>query len=82
LSRGAFVARAGKRGVRLDPRTQLLYDERSLFINGAAQPWPAAGMAALRALANARELPPQKVRALGRESAALLHDWYRHGYLH
>ncbi len=82
LSRAGFLARARKRGVRLDPRTQLLYDDRSLFINGAAQRWPVAGAAAMRELANARALPPRTVAAATREVAALLHDWYRHGYLH
>ncbi len=81
LSRTAFIARARKNGVRLDPRTQLLYDDRTLFINGAARRWPTAGAAAMRELANARVLPPNAVGAAGREVAALLHDWYRHGYL-
>ncbi len=82
LSRAGFLARARKRGVRLDPRTQLLYDDRSLFVNGATQRWPVAGAAAMRELANARALPPRTVAAATREVAALLHDWYRHGYLH
>lgn len=82
LSRTAFLGRARRHGVRLDPRTQLLYDDRALFINGAAQRWPATGAAALRGLANARVLAPRTAGAAGRDAAVLLYDWYRHGYLH
>src|SRR5262249_11967056 len=35
-SRAAFGARAAKHGIRLDIRTQLLYDPTHLFINGSA----------------------------------------------
>jgi 50S ribosomal protein L16 3-hydroxylase len=82
LSRSGFLARARKRGLRLDPRTQLLYDDRSLFINGAVQRWPATGAAAMRELANTRALLPRTAGAAAGEIAAILHDWYRHGYLH
>lgn len=82
LSRPAFLARARRHGVRLDPRTQLLYDDRSIFINGSVQRWPATGAAAIRKLANARALPARSLAAAGREAATVLHDWYRHGYVH
>jgi 50S ribosomal protein L16 3-hydroxylase len=82
LSRPAFLARARAHGTRLDPRTLLLYDARCLYVNGAAHRWPAAGAGALRELANARALSAAAMRAVGREAAILLHDWYRHGYVH
>ncbi len=80
-SRPAFAAAALKHGLRLNPRTQLLYDDRYLFVNGAAVPWPAAGAPALARLANARALAPRDTEALPPPVAALLYDWYRHGYL-
>ncbi len=82
LSRPAFLARARARGLRLDPRTQLLYDESRLYANGAAHRLPATGAGALRELANARALSAAALRGVAREAAALLHDWYRHGYVH
>jgi 50S ribosomal protein L16 3-hydroxylase len=82
LARAAFLARIARRGVRLDVRTQLLYDDGHLFINGEARPWPAAGAARLRQLANDRALPARAAGRLPAAAADLLHAWYRDGYLH
>jgi 50S ribosomal protein L16 3-hydroxylase len=82
LTRAAFAVRARRRGVVLDPRTQLLYDDAQLFINGAAKAWPAAGAATLQRLANKRELSGSDVLPLPAAGIALLHDWYRDGFLH
>jgi 50S ribosomal protein L16 3-hydroxylase len=79
LGRRVFAARAARRGVRLDSRTQLLYDARNLFINGDAMGRPARGWAALRRLANARQLPANDVDAV---VANLLYPWYRDGFVH
>ena len=57
LSFGSFRAAARRHGVRLDRARSFLYDDRRLFINGLAQPWPAAGAPLLRRLANERALP-------------------------
>jgi 50S ribosomal protein L16 3-hydroxylase len=80
LSRRTFRARVAKRGVRLDLRTQLLYDAAHVFINGAAVRWPAAGAAPLRRLANARALAPDP--GLSPEAGTILYNWYRDGYVH
>jgi 50S ribosomal protein L16 3-hydroxylase len=82
LPRAAFGARAAKRGVRLDLRTQLLYDATHLFINGTALPWPATGAPTLKRLANARALPPPAPGAAHTDVSAILYTWYRDGYLH
>jgi 50S ribosomal protein L16 3-hydroxylase len=81
LTRAAFAARARRCGVALDARTQFLYDDAQLFINGAAQPWPAAGAATLQRLANTRRLCAGDVLPLPAACIALLHDWYRNGFL-
>ena len=81
-SRSAFASAAARHGVRLNPRTQLLYDDRHLFVNGAAVPWPSAGAPVLARLANARMLAPRAAVSLPAPAAALLYDWYCHGYLH
>jgi 50S ribosomal protein L16 3-hydroxylase len=82
LPRRAFARRAARHGLHLDRRTQLLYDDRQVFANGVALPWPAASAAAIRHLADRRALSAREARALGDEALALLHDWYRDGFLH
>jgi 50S ribosomal protein L16 3-hydroxylase len=82
LSRARFAALAGKRGLRLDLRTQLLYDETHLFINGTPVPYPPAGASALRSLADFRALAPSAAARLPHEAASILYIWYRDGYLH
>jgi len=82
LPRRAFASRAAKCGVRLDLRSQVLYDDLHLFINGAALAWPATGAGTLKRLANARALAPPAVVTLPPAAEKLLYDWYCHGYLH
>jgi 50S ribosomal protein L16 3-hydroxylase len=82
LSRSAFTARAGRRGIRLDTRTQLLYDPTHLYVNGAALRWPAGGASTLRQLANARALTPRAAGAAHPQASTILYTWYRDGYLH
>jgi 50S ribosomal protein L16 3-hydroxylase len=81
LPRAAFARAAARHGLRLDRRSQLLYDETHLFINGAALPWPATGAPALKRLADRRTLPAQDAAALTAPVVALLHHWYRDGFL-
>ncbi|HKW80250.1 MAG TPA: cupin domain-containing protein [Casimicrobiaceae bacterium] len=78
LTARAFAA-AARRGVRLDQRTQLLYDDRSMFINGAAISRPRGASRALERLANARRLGAGDVPAT---AIGLLYGWYRDGCLH
>jgi 50S ribosomal protein L16 3-hydroxylase len=78
----AFSRAARAKGLRLDARTQLLYDDTHVYINGAATRWPDADRDALARLANARSLAPRDIAPLMRSTMKLLHDWYRHGYVH
>jgi 50S ribosomal protein L16 3-hydroxylase len=82
LPRSGFLARALRFGIRLDRRTQLLYDERRLFVNGSAQPWPAGERAAIKRLANARALASGVTAGAPAASRTLLSRWSRDGYLH
>ena len=69
LPRAAFAAPRGAARPALDRRTQLLYDDGHLFVNGAALPWPAAG--APRAGPPRRPrgaLAPRDAAALGRRA--------------
>jgi 50S ribosomal protein L16 3-hydroxylase len=81
LSRAVFAKRAAARGIALDRRSQLLYDDDALYVNGEPCAWPADGREALARLANARALPASECAALPDPALALLHDWYRHGFL-
>jgi len=81
LPRRAFARAAARHGVRLDRRTQLLYDDHHLFINGTALSWPAAGANSLERLADRRMLAARDAAALPGPVTALLHDWYRDGFL-
>ena len=81
LPRAAFARRIARSGVRLDRRTHLLYDERRLYINGVESATPAGTIARLRRLANQRRLSPRECAAATSDTLALLHDWYRDGFL-
>ncbi len=77
----AFRRRAARAGVELDRRSQLLYDDRALYINGEAVAWPVAGRAMLKRLADQRQLCSRSCAALPDSAVALLLRWFRHGYL-
>ena len=46
------------------------------------QRWPAADASLLRRLANERALSATALARVTPETARLLYDWYRDGYLH
>ncbi|MFO1325046.1 MAG: cupin domain-containing protein [Burkholderiales bacterium] len=81
LSRAAFAGAARRRGVHLDRRSLLLYDDDALYFNGDAHPWPAGDRTALAALADARALTAAQVRPIGAGVLRFLHEGYVHGYL-
>jgi 50S ribosomal protein L16 3-hydroxylase len=81
LSRAAFAKRIRSKGVLLDRRTQLLYDDERVYMNGADASFPPQGAQSLRELANARRLSARACAALPGDTLALLHDWYRNGFL-
>ncbi len=82
LSERAFAAAIRERGVRLDRRTQWLYDDDAMYVNGDARAWPRAGRPLVAALANARALTAAQASRLPATVVRLLHADYRHGYLH
>jgi hypothetical protein len=51
-------------------------------VNGEVVPFGGAEFAALRRLANRRALSASECAALPRSVIALLHQWYRYGFLH
>jgi 50S ribosomal protein L16 3-hydroxylase len=81
LGRAAFARRVAARGLALDRRTQLLYDDDALYVNGERCAWPADGRNALARLANARALPASDCAALPAPALAQVYAWYCDGYL-
>ncbi|MDD5249302.1 MAG: cupin domain-containing protein [Rhodocyclaceae bacterium] len=79
LSAPRFAAAAGKRGLRLDARTQMLFSDRLFFINGEAAAVPAVDRASFRRLADDRRL--DDLAGISADGQTLLHDWYRCGFL-
>jgi len=69
-------------GVRLDPKTRMLYDERCVYANGES--WRAAGKDArqLRALADRRCLQAAEVAKASPALRGLLEQWADDGWLH
>jgi 50S ribosomal protein L16 3-hydroxylase len=79
LSAARFAARCAKRGLRLDPRTQLLFSANAFYLNGESCSVPTADRSALRQLADCRELAG--LDHLSPAGVELLHTWYRDGFL-
>lgn len=78
----AFAQALRRRGARLDLRTQALYDARALYVNGERVAVPATARVALRRFADRRALTPRDADSLPAPALALLHAWYRHGWIH
>ena len=79
LTRARFVREAARRGLRLDPRTRLLFSGTMFFINGEAVAVEPAARETMRALADRRRLPaPIEAPPQFWE---LAHAWHAQGFL-
>ena len=69
-------------GVKLDPRTRMMYDGQRVFANGES--WRAGGKDArhLRELADLRCLPAETVAKVSEAVRELLDQWAEDGWLH
>lgn len=81
ISREQFARRIARAGVRLDRRTQLLYDDARYYLNGDDAPLPRTGRALLRRLADRRALPAAICATLAPAMVDLLYGWQRLGFL-
>ena len=68
-------------GVRLDPRTRMMYDAVHVFVNGES--WRAAGRdaALMRRLADRRALSAGELRRASEAARELLTQWAEDGWL-
>ncbi len=74
-----FAALCTTRGLRLDLRTRLLFQNRDFFVNGERLQVSARPQACLKRLADERILPPRT--RLPEPLLRILHGWYLAGWL-
>ncbi len=82
LSPARFNAALRKHGVQLDRRTQWLYDDEAIYLNGNAHAWPGGARDVLMRLANLRALTAQQSTLLSADARAFLHQAHCDGYVH
>ncbi|HSN34186.1 MAG TPA: cupin domain-containing protein [Ideonella sp.] len=75
-------ARLGARGLRLDRRSRMLYDDRHVYLNGEAFRAGGRDARALRRLADDRRLPARDTLASSDEARALLAQWLQACWVH
>jgi 50S ribosomal protein L16 3-hydroxylase len=77
-----FVAIALDNGLHLDRCSQMLYDQRHIFINGES--YRAAGRDAknLRVLADTHQLSAKACQQLSPGAKELLSQWVQAGWVH
>ncbi|MBV9892530.1 MAG: cupin domain-containing protein [Rhizobacter sp.] len=73
-------AQLGKRGISLDRRTRMLYDDHHVFINGEAIRAGGADAMLMRRLADGRRLDAKSVAQASAAARALLAEWLRAGW--
>lgn len=74
-----FALAAAVRGLRLAPKSRMLFSGRMVFINGETATPDAAARQVLREFADRRCLPPAaRLDAAARD---LLYQWYQAGYI-
>jgi 50S ribosomal protein L16 3-hydroxylase len=82
LNEARFISQASKSGIRLDRKTNLLYNRRFFFVNGEEMTFDGAKKW-LFDLANHRSMSAKRFVTLSHDSSvtALLHEWYCAGWI-
>lgn len=70
-----------ERGVRLDRRTIMLYDEKHIFINGESFIASGRDATMIQLLADQKSLTPKQVTRLSTSALEFLGDWWQAGWL-
>jgi 50S ribosomal protein L16 3-hydroxylase len=81
LAMGRFAEAAGRRGVKLSLKTQMLYRGNNVFINGESFAVGRADKAVLDLLANERRLDGGALAAASEDVLDALHTWYQDGWV-
>nr|WP_240648389.1 cupin domain-containing protein [Pararobbsia silviterrae] len=79
----AFLAHARAHGVRVDPRTVLLYDDRAFYINGETDRLERSIRDGVQRLADRKALEGKDFVTLSETAAmtVLVHEWYCAGWV-
>ncbi|WEF33350.1 cupin domain-containing protein [Pseudoduganella chitinolytica] len=81
LPAGRFAQTAGKKGVTLSRKTQMLYRGKHVFINGESFAIGRADKVTLETLANERRLDGAAVAGASEDVMEALYAWYTDGWL-
>jgi 50S ribosomal protein L16 3-hydroxylase len=81
LTVGRFMEQAAKRGLKLSPKTLMLYRGKHVFINGESFAVGRADKAVLDVLANQRGLDGAMLARASDDVLEALHTWYSDGWL-
>lgn len=68
-------------GLRLDPRSRMMYDGHHVFINGESYRAKGADARLMQRLADQRSLTPADLRRASPDALGLLSDWFASGWL-
>jgi 50S ribosomal protein L16 3-hydroxylase len=69
------------RGIALDRRTKMMYDDRHIFINGESFRVAGKDARLLRQLADQRQLDAGGFSQMSRDAKQALEDWAQAGWL-
>ncbi len=81
LSAAKFATAARNRGVRLSPRSRMLYAGQRVFINGESFDTDLQDRTVLRLLADQHQLSGEQAGLASADVAEALYAWYTHGWL-
>lgn len=79
LHKKHFLQSVKNSGVELAFKSQMLFNDESIFINGEVLPFYSAGKSFLQKLADEREIKPDA--KIDNKTADILYEWYLNGYL-
>ena len=81
LTVGRFMEQAAKKGLKLSPKTLMLYRGKHVFINGESFAVGRADKVVLDVLANERGLPGPMLEQASDDVLEALYTWYQDGWL-
>lgn len=79
---GAAESSLADRGLRLDRRTRMMFDDHHVFINGESYRASGRDAAVMRELANTRALDQKQTKKLSARALQLVLSWAQAGWLH
>ncbi len=79
---GAAESSLADRGLRLDRRTRMMFDDHHVFINGESYRASGRDAAVMRELANTRALDQKQTQKLSAQALQLVLSWAQAGWLH